>query len=200
MLNWHMYSLYFLCIVNALFIFCHQSVTTYDQLCRQCSWLSNISTVLIRTNCNNKVHSLKFSMQTQVWFLISPCRRLPAAVRASNGAVSTAAKGSFALARALHTWGQWVWTSWLQAGPGCGRGQGLRRQWAQAVCAGRSTPRLPARSLPVFWRWRQRRPLMCYHAWHGQAQAPAQVADAEQACCLNESFAAPLYLQTAQLL
>ena len=62
--------------VNTFFVFCYQTVTTCDQSCRQCSWLSNISHVLIRTNCNNKFIHSNFQWLTQSWFLISlPCRR-----------------------------------------------------------------------------------------------------------------------------
>ena len=80
------------------------------------------------------------------------------------------------MGRAIHTWGQWASTSWLQACPGCGRGQGLPRQRAPAVCAGWSAPRRPARAVPVFGR--PRRALMCACPGRGPAPAPAWVADA----------------------
>ena len=57
-----------------------------------------------------------------------PCRSLPGADRASYGAVRTAAWGSSALARdeGTHQGSGRERARWLQVGPGCGPGRGLR--------------------------------------------------------------------------
>ena len=78
-------------IVNTLFILCYQIVTTCDQSCRQCSWLSNISNMLIRTNCNNKVHSLNFSIVNLNWNLDfdKPCKQCSRLSNISNVLIRT---------------------------------------------------------------------------------------------------------------
>ena len=54
--------------------------------------------MVIRTNCNYKIHALNYSNLVLDFAL----QEVAGAVRASNGAVHTSAQGSSALARALH--------------------------------------------------------------------------------------------------
>ena len=161
MLNWPMYSQSFLRIVNTFFPFCHQTVTTYDQSCRQCSWLSNISNVLTRTNCNNKVHSLKFSMVDSSLILdfslqevarscsglerrCTHCCMEIAGVGTGAGATHMRAVG----VDELGAGGTWMWAG-ARSAPAAGA----------AVCADWPEPRRPARALPVFGRARAPLPL-----------------------------------------
>ena len=156
--------------------------------------------MLIRTNCNNKVHSLKFSMVNSSLIL--------------DFALQEVARSCWGLKRRCMHWcmeilspGEGVTNmravgvnSRLQAAPWRLAGARPALAEAPAVCAGWSAPRLPARALPVLWRGRPRRQLMCASAWREPAPGPALLADAKQPCGINVPFVAPLYLQTAQFL
>ena len=138
MLNRHIYSQYFLRIVNTFIVFCCQTVTTFDQSCRQCSWLSSIFNVLIRTNCSNKARGLftrifNGRLKSDSWFrLARGCQELIG----PRTALYTLLLGDHRHWRECYTHegsGRAAPAAGaVQAGPGCGRGQGRRRLSALA--------------------------------------------------------------------